>query len=74
MKIYGIEIVMPHSGDVSRTVATKNLKQSLIENYGTNLMQVLKKASTKELKEMAKGFETLHLIDLNGKIKSNGLH
>lgn len=62
MTIYGIEIKMPHSGEVSRGIAERLLKSAAYEEFSST------PASLKEACEtlLKRGWTTLFIEDING--------
>ena len=73
MTIYGIEIVHPHSGELSRSEALTLLKNELKHDGGGMGRAQWERLSTKEQAEHARKFgrHTLECEDVNGCISAS---
>ena len=67
MTIYGIEIQMPHSGEVSRVIATKLLKYAAYQEFSRTPAS-LKEACEKLIR---RGFNSLRIEDVNGDYRAH---
>ena len=61
MTIYSIQIVMPHSGNLSRSSATRLLKREVENQHGKGC----------NVKEICSIYNALHIEDINCKYKTS---